>query len=338
LGLGSEHSTLNSGWEAEIRARRSDRGKTTHRPACTLRGAKALLAASNTQESNERGPNSRNKMLIPIALVTESASVSPADLMQVSAALQKQVVRDFRPIWEVEATIDPFSDLDDVPVGYWPVIVVDQVSSGDVGIHGQRDGQPIAFVKSGPDWSFTASHECLEMLADPWGRRLVPGDSLAGDGQRVEYLVEVCDPCQHTNFGYRVNGWPVADFYTPNYFDPSGSSAARYDFTGAISEPRQILEGGYLSWRDPVTDRLHRADRIDGVLWASDLGVVPATAVSLRSVMDSKPEGGKRIGRIRLASNKVRRRMDKSHYGRAAAARRKRLAEQFSSLSGIKRK
>jgi hypothetical protein len=28
----------------------------------------------------------------------------------------------------------------------------------------------------------------------------------------------------------------------------------RYSFTGAITEPRQVLRGGYLSWHDPATD------------------------------------------------------------------------------------
>ena len=37
-------------------------------------------------------------------------------------------------------------------------------------------------------WSLTASHECLEMLADPFGNRLIAGDSPKPDQGRVQIL------------------------------------------------------------------------------------------------------------------------------------------------------
>ena len=43
--------------------------------------------------------------------------VTVADLAPVSAAIQEQVSRDFGPIWNVEATVDAFDKLEDVPVG-----------------------------------------------------------------------------------------------------------------------------------------------------------------------------------------------------------------------------
>src|SRR5205807_1502482 len=46
----------------------------------------------------------------------------------------------------------------------------------------------------------------------------------------------------------------VSDFYTPQFFDPVQSTGVRYSFTGAITEPRQVLKGGYLSWEDPVSN------------------------------------------------------------------------------------
>jgi hypothetical protein len=64
-------------------------------------------------------------------------------------------------------------------------------------------------------WSVTASHECQEMLADPFGNRLVSGPSLAPDQGNVEYLVEVCDPVEDLGFAYLINGVLVSDFYTP---------------------------------------------------------------------------------------------------------------------------
>jgi hypothetical protein len=91
------------------------------------------------------------------------------------------------------------------------------------------------------------------MLADPWGRRLHAGRSVKPDQGKVQYLVEVCDPCETADFAYHVNGYLVSDFYTPRFFDSAPNPAVAYSFTGAIAQPLQVLPGGYLSWVDPAT-------------------------------------------------------------------------------------
>ena len=75
-------------------------------------------------------------------------------------------------------------------------------------------------------------------------------------GKRVNYLVEVCDPSEAAEHAYSCNGILVSDFYTPNYFDPVKAGGVRYSFTGAITEPLQVLLGGYLSWQDPRVEFL----------------------------------------------------------------------------------
>jgi hypothetical protein len=68
---------------------------------------------------------------------------------------------------------------------------------GAAGIHEDKNGQPFALVTASSnldEWSSTASHEALEMLIDPFGNRLVAGDSPKSDQGRVSFLVEVCDP------------------------------------------------------------------------------------------------------------------------------------------------
>jgi hypothetical protein len=195
----------------------------------------------------------RNVALVPDDNI--SGQLSAAVVAQVAAALQKQVTRDFGPIWDITATVDAFGSLDDVPLGYWPILV-GQEGQGGGGVHLDNDNQPYALVDFTPDWTITASHECLEMLADPFGNRLVAGDGPdpARPG-RVEFLVVVCDPCEAPSFGYTVNGIRVSDFYTPQYFDPALAAdtpgVVRYDFRGRIKAPRQVLRGGYLSWREP---------------------------------------------------------------------------------------
>jgi hypothetical protein len=170
--------------------------------------------------------------------------------VEVAAAIQKQAARDLSPIWEINATVDVFARLEDVPVGYWSVIVRDDIQDASAaGIHEDENGQPFALVTSSADinvWSITASHEALEMLVDPSGNRLVAADSKA-QGRRVNYLVEVCDPSEAAEHAYSCNGILVSDFYTPNYFDPVKAGGVRYSFTGALTEPLQVLRGGFLA-------------------------------------------------------------------------------------------
>src|SRR3954447_22921751 len=190
-----------------------------------------------------------------LALVSEVEGHDPSDVAVVAAALQKQATRDFGPVWDVQATVDAFPRLEDVPVGYWPMIIRDDIGQpGAAGVHLDKDGQPFALITMSDSWSLTASHEMLEMLADPFGNRVIAGRSPKRGQGRVEFLVEVCDPSEGAEFGYTVNDVLVSDFYTPRYFDPAFDTQARYSFTGAVTKPRQVLRGGYLSWHDPVTN------------------------------------------------------------------------------------
>src|SRR5215468_8117983 len=181
-------------------------------------------------------------LLRHVALVTETTQISFSELTKVSAALQKQASRDLAPNWNVKATVDAFDKLEDVPIGYWPVLVMENINTpGAAGIHEDKEGQPFALVEFSAGWSLTASHETLEMLVDPFGNRLVAGQSPKPGQGRVEFLVEVCDPSEAAAFAYTINGITVSDFYSPAYFDPVVNAAVRYSFTGALKKPRQVL-------------------------------------------------------------------------------------------------
>ncbi len=238
---------------------------------------------------------------IHVALTSDVSEIDSSQLTEVAAALSKQVLRDFQPIWGVDATVDAFLNLADVPIDYWPIIVKPQVKDA-AGFHQDDNGQPFALVEFGPDWSLTASHECLEMLADPFGRRLRSGNmpdqaiSLGFKPGRVQFLVEVCDPSEAGQFAYQVNSILVSDFYTPHYFDPVQAPGVKYSFTGAIDAPRKVLEGGYISYRDPVSTHWFQVrmfpDRLsNGVPHVVDLTEQTvfgrlATRTSLRSAVN----------------------------------------------------
>lgn len=196
-----------------------------------------------------------------VALVSQTKKVGVAELTAVAAAVQKQVTRDFGPIWGVRANVGAYARLESVPLDYWPVIIRDDLDRPEAaGYHEDELGQPSALVRFTDDWSVTVSHETLEMLADPWGRHLVAGQSPQRSGDRVKFLVEVCDPCSDASYGYKVNGIAVSDFYTPEFFDPVATPSVRYSYTGSITAPREVLKGGYLTWFDSTTRKWwHRA-------------------------------------------------------------------------------
>jgi hypothetical protein len=190
-----------------------------------------------------------------LALVADTKKITPSQLTKVAAALQKQATRDFGPIWEIDASVSAFAKLEDVPSDYWPIIVRDDIKTpGAAGVHEDKNKQPFALVQYTDEWSLTASHETLEMLGDPFGNRLVAGGSPQKGQGRVNFLVEVCDPSEGRQFAYTVNGVTVSDFYTPHFFDPTHAASVRYSYTGAITKPRTILQGGYLSWVVPKTN------------------------------------------------------------------------------------
>src|SRR5690349_589184 len=94
-----------------------------------------------------------------VALVSESDRVSFPELAAVAAALQKQVACDVVSTWQVRATVCAYPTLEEVPCGYWPILVMDgPVAAGTRGAHLDGHGQPFAIVSSAASWSLGASH------------------------------------------------------------------------------------------------------------------------------------------------------------------------------------
>jgi hypothetical protein len=269
-----------------------------------------------------------------LALVSEVEGHDPTDVARVAAALQRQATRDFAPIWQVRATVDAFPRLEDVPVGYWPMIVRDDIGvQGAAGVHEDDHGQPFALITFGDSWSLTASHEMLEMLADPFGNRLIPGTSIKPDQGRVEFMVEVCDPPEAAENAYTVNDILVSDFYTPSFFDPAPAGGVRYDFSGKINGPREILRGGYISWHDPVSDHWWQQVWFRQQKEYRDLGVFDANVKSLRSEIDRRtphPEltaGLKKSNKALKSAVAAGKATEKSAAARAAS-----LREQIAAI------
>ncbi|MBS1756578.1 MAG: hypothetical protein JSU03_04820 [Bacteroidetes bacterium] len=221
-----------------------------------------------------------------IALVSQSKKIKFSDLTKASAALQKQATKDLSPIWGVKATVDVFENLSDIPLGYWPVIIMDQLDDPSAaGYHDDKNHQPYALVEYSDSWTLTCSHEICEMLVDPYGNKMKSGLSPNGK-ERVHYLVEVCDPCEDSAYAYFINGFLVSDFYTPDYFDSGSSGHTRYSFKNSIQKPCQILKNGYLSWYSPKDKHWHQATYFGSKVTTHVLKGLENMEGSLRSRVD----------------------------------------------------
>jgi hypothetical protein len=236
-------------------------------------------------------------LLHQVAIVSEVPDISASELTQVGAALQTQATRDLGPLWGVQATVAAFDNLEDVPIGYWPILVQEDLRQpGAAGIHMDRNGHPYALVQYDDSWSLTASHECLEMLVDPFGFHAHPGQSKKSGQGRVLYLVEACDPCEGTDFAYTVGGVVVSDFITPHFYDPLAVTGVQYSFTGAIEEPLQVLPDGYISWFDPRSSKWYQLTMFGGSEKIVTLGRL-ARFGSIREAVDAvRPNPLLRLG------------------------------------------
>jgi hypothetical protein len=236
--------------------------------------------------------------VIQVGLVDTTGKLDPVLVQSVAAALNIQVMRDLPQFWNVQATVTYLPHAARLPAGVWPVRLVHSLPPGEGGVHMDQHNQPYAKVIANPgtnEWTIDASHETLEMLVDPYGNRLQSSTAIAISGNEVKdttgqfnYLVEACDPCEADQFAYSIQGVAVSDFITPHFYDPVATAGTRYSFTGAIKSPRQLLQGGYISFINMETNEWEQ------ILWVNpgkptlnDLGPAPK-GQSLRVWVDSE--------------------------------------------------
>jgi hypothetical protein len=218
-----------------------------------------------------------------IAVVPYQVSIDPGLLTRVAAALQRQVHEQFAPLWQIDATVSPFVEWNSVPPDYARLILVDHLDSSALGVHSAKDGQPYALVGAHGNWPLVASHELLEMLADPTGQKTRRGPSPRPGGGEVEILIEVCDPCQGKRWAYAIDGIPVSDFCTPAFYD---GGAGPWSYGSNITAAHQVLQDGYLIWHDPVKQEWWRRDWLGQAPTDYALGPMPPTVSFLRGHID----------------------------------------------------
>lgn len=195
----------------------------------------------------------------PIISITNNSTVmSDDEVKQIIPALQHQISYHFKPYWDSGANLKWAGKK--AIEGTWEIAFLDD--SDQAGALGYHDFDPTKYpnakVFAGTDQQYglspsvTASHEALEMLADPY-------INLGAQTSNTEfYGYEVGDPVEADEDGYNINiarrgETPInilmSNFVLPRWFVPESPTDGTYkfDYRGLLTQPLEVREGGYVS-------------------------------------------------------------------------------------------
>jgi hypothetical protein len=223
---------------------------------------------------------------ITIAVINVSTVLTDEMVAVAVPDLATQIHRDFAPAWGIDADLVVVGPNEQIPSGAWWLILADTSDQANaLGYHDvSLDGLPIGkvFAKSdidaGASWTVTASHELLEMLADPAINLTVFAQKENGGCRFFAY--EVCDPCEADTDGYVVGQTLVSDFVFPSWFEAFREPGTKFDYLNLIQAPFRLRVGGYISFNDII----------DGIGWQMMMADTRPNALSLRPRVGSRRE------------------------------------------------
>jgi hypothetical protein len=231
---------------------------------------------------------------VQIQFLNESTVLTDEQVRAVVSDLQVQMNRDFAPTWGLDADL-VFVSPDEHPSGAWRIGIFDNSDqAGALGYHDVTiEGLPLGkvFAKTtmdfGGHWTVTASHELLEMRADPGINLTALVPSQDGTGGLL-FAYENCDACEADQFGYQINDTLVSDFVFPAWFEPfRAEGSTQFDFCNYINAPFELLSGGYIGVYDILA----------GSGWSQ------ITAEQAPTTYDMRPAVGSRRERRRTPRN-----------------------------------
>lgn len=244
---------------------RSALGQSTPAPESTL------MSATPVNDTAQPGFN-------PIEVVLALNLISPPtitdeQLSHVASIVNAQVMIDFGPVWGVHASVTAARQGIPISPSAWPIFISKSLtqdpnhglaqSGHDWQDPNTKQNRPYGYVAY-EDMDFLAhsvSHECLEMLANPykecfhWHETIDPkGADKTVDPKgigKVLFAHEVCDPCSTPENGYMIDDMLVSDFVNPRYFDAEATVGASYSFRGNVTKPYGVRPCCSQNWLAP---------------------------------------------------------------------------------------
>jgi hypothetical protein len=187
-----------------------------------------------------------------IAVINASSDVDDADVKRCVDALNQQVNRDFSGPWGLDATVQAVAKGKNPPAGAWWLLLIDDMDVANALGYHDLTNENLPLGKVGiktaetyhEDWTVTASHELLEMLADPY-----LGNSFGPYNDNSWFALEVCDAVEAAE--YDINGVKVSDFVYPAWY--GSGPGKQMSHLKTVDQPLQLAPGGYQSIWKPST-------------------------------------------------------------------------------------
>ena len=231
-----------------------------------------------------------------ICIVNQSNNIDIDEFHSGVGAIRHQLNTDFNSVWggtyDVIPTNEPLTN-------YIPVYIRDSISGNVAGYHWSDLGaMAYAIVEWGPEWTLTASHECIEMIFDPFGhataRCYLPASITDNSNATFQVIQELCDPCQNINCAYKVNynghDFLVSDFVTDNYYSYNSSDVDMLTFNNKkhknIKSPCDIAPGGTLGWIGDDNNLYQAVSDLNGAITVNELGPFDVTLGPLREFLN----------------------------------------------------
>jgi hypothetical protein len=190
-----------------------------------------------------------------VAVINLSTLVSDDEATAAMGALQTQVRRDFAPAWGIDAELSFIGKQADAPPGSWRLVIEDDSRyAGAVCYHTlTNEGLPEVRVavraarQAQWEWTMAASHDLLEMLANP---RLNTTIFDSADGRKGRlYIREICDPVSSARLAYQIDGTTVSNFVYPAWFESFRKpSSTQFDQRGHVNSPFEVAPGSYVNY------------------------------------------------------------------------------------------
>jgi len=232
----------------------------------------SMTKSSSSQEMSRNRDMAHVPGIANIDIINESTVVDDKTVRQFTADLQIQLDRDYAAFWGATAK------LNFIPKGHkanhlhwWQVVFDTTDQPGALGYHTvTQRGQPIGYTFAKTDIAYneepstTLSHELLEMMADPDTNKIATVE-LADTHRQRQYAYENCDAVE--TLSYKIGSTPVSNFVTPQWFITSSPDGTQFDYMNKVSQPFQLLQGGYISYNDgdgwkQITAQLPTPDKL----------------------------------------------------------------------------
>ena len=193
--------------------------------------------------------------MFTLSFQNQSTAVQGADLQAFIQDFQYQISNDFAQAWGVDAAVNSGG-------AGWPITIQDYPGPNDpqgaLGYHFlDQNFTPYGVVfaqfalDNGISWTSVASHEGLEILADPLIDSTIFLDTSGGYGT-AGFLIaqEVCDAPERLTYTGPFNKTELSDFVFPGWYLPGYTG--QVDQLGQVPGPLVLFSGGYVSFDEVI--------------------------------------------------------------------------------------